>query len=998
MTVDKTEVVGSEVFIYTVKLAFEGLSGTFVDGMASMYFPDVVVYGLPPLSSSLTKITPVPETSGTTVEFTFENAPVETTMEFSISGYFGSGRRDKEAYIATIYLYQEGEEIDLANAEVVYLTLVGDWYLSKYFYDVDAPKVGESFPCRIELRNKGDAGATLTDVLISDPLPSGLVADTSVTATGMDTSENFPDTSQDGLTGTWANSALYFPLKEYSGEVYTVEFSVMIDERVAEGTTIENVASYTVASVDAGTASASITTYIDKASVALVSSGSGFATVGGTVQYFVEQENTGTVALTDYVLAVDVGSDMGVTEIALYSSNNTEYSFSLQTVTGTTVDLGTYTGDSGVLSLGDYSKEQVSTVYYKASTVEAWGSSESLVLTATVLETATEGSTQEFTANVTAESALYAVAEESSVETVLSGASVLQVEKRIVSPEDTYFALDEIWLTLKLFTYGGQVVEPVFADLLSESLVYVSGQAYFVYYDALTKRYLDSRWDEMPYTEAVETVIADYQGAQTLLRFSFPEFTIPYGDTFEVYFPVLVKIGGSSFENYGYLGNLAGNYAVWGNEAVDTLDLIGDGDVTKTIAISEGVSGVVLYNNEFKIGKSVMGDMDSGYSSAGVASEGGTVRYLLEVTNNQDAVLSNIELVDILPYVGDTGVIVTGTSRDSAFAVYLAEAVTAQVVHLLTGDSREVTLDIAYSTSTDPIRYGSDGTEIGSGLWTATVPEDLGSIASVKVLMSEELSSYEVLQVTLVCTVPVGVGSGEMAYNSFAMVADLLREGESSTLLPTETSKVSVTVEGSELASVGGFVWLDSNEDGIYDDDETGYNGVTVELYDSEGAVVATTVTADDVSGTGGYYLFGDLPAGKYQLAFLTTTGMTLTTQNLEATLGSKPDPSTGLTEYFALTTGENLRDMDAGVIVDAEGLLQQAINDLITSVALEEAGIRGILDAEGAKIQKAVALDMTTEDMLLVNASVSEMVDTITELELVLLEKLKLVTGDTGT
>lgn len=994
MTVDKTEVAGSEVFVYTVKLAFEGLSGEFVQGTAEVFFPDTVVYSFPPLSSSLTAITPIAEKGGTRIVFQFENAPVETTMEFSMSGYFGPGRRSGESYTSSITLYQEGSESSTATAETVTLTLVGDWYLAKYFSEVLNPKVGESFPCHIELRNKGDAGATLSDILISDPLPSGLVADTSVIPTGMDVSDNFPDTSQDGLTGTWANSALYFPLSEYSGEVYRIDFQVQIDSRVAAGTTIDNVASYTVASVDAGISTASITTYIDKAEVDLLTEGSYNATVGGAVQYEVSQKNTGTVALTDYVLYVDATSEIALREIAFYSYNDSKYSLSLLTISGTEVEIGSYSGNSGVIALSDYSSEQVQGIYYKTSVMEAENSTERMMLSGTVLDTAEEGSTLNFTSTVKADSSLYAVAEESQVATLLTGESVLQVEKYFVQTQDAYYALDEIWVLMKVYTYGGQVVEPVFADLLPESLGYLTGQAYFVYYDALTETYLDSRSDEMPFSEPVETVLENYVGEQTLLRFTFEGYTMPYGDSLEVYFPVIVKIGASSFENFGYLGNLTGAYSVWGDSTVDTLDLIGDGDLTKTIAMTAGVSAVVLYNNEFKIDKSVMGDLDSGYSSEGMSTEGGTVKYLLEVMNNQDAVLSNLVVVDILPYVGDTGVIVTGTERGSEFSVYLAEEVTGEVLHLLTGERRTVDLEILYSTSTDPVRMGSDGSEIGVGDWTAVVPEDLGSIVSVKVTMAEELNSYEVLQLTLVCTVPVGTTSGELAYNSFSMGADLLREEVSSSLLPTESSKVSVEVVSTKLASVGGFVWLDSNEDGVYDQEESGYNGVTVELYDGKGNLLGTTVTASDTAGAAGYYLFGDLGAGTYQLKFVPSVGVTLTVQNLEADLGSKPDSETGLTEYFDLLTGEALTDMDAGVIVDEEGLREQAISDLITSIALEEAGIRGILDAEGAKIQQAVALDLTQEEMLAVNASVTAMVEAITELELVLVEKLKLVTG----
>jgi YD repeat-containing protein len=44
-------------------------------------------------------------------------------------------------------------------------------------------------------------------------------------------------------------------------------------------------------------------------------------------------------------------------------------------------------------------------------------------------------------------------------------------------------------------------------------------------------------------------------------------------------------------------------------------------------------------------------------------------------------------------------------------------------------------------------------------------------------------------------------------------------------------------------ASLGNYVWYDTNGDGIQDATETGVDGVTVTLYDGNGNVVATTTT-----------------------------------------------------------------------------------------------------------------------------------------------------------
>ena len=67
-----------------------------------------------------------------------------------------------------------------------------------------------------------------------------------------------------------------------------------------------------------------------------------------------------------------------------------------------------------------------------------------------------------------------------------------------------------------------------------------------------------------------------------------------------------------------------------------------------------------------------------------------------------------------------------------------------------------------------------------------------------------------------------------------------------------------------------------------------------------------------------------------------------------------------------------------------------QAISDIIESVALEQTGLSHILNAEGEKIQ-AVVKTGTVDQMMAVNASVQNMVNSISRLELILQSKLEM-------
>lgn len=68
----------------------------------------------------------------------------------------------------------------------------------------------------------------------------------------------------------------------------------------------------------------------------------------------------------------------------------------------------------------------------------------------------------------------------------------------------------------------------------------------------------------------------------------------------------------------------------------------------------------------------------------------------------------------------------------------------------------------------------------------------------------------------------------------------------------------------------------------------------------------------------------------------------------------------------------------------------EQSICRLIESIALEEAGLAHILNAEGEKLQKAVKLACSINDLLKVNQSIIRTINSVTQLEQALLAKLQ--------
>ena len=118
-----------------------------------------------------------------------------------------------------------------------------------------------------------------------------------------------------------------------------------------------------------------------------------------------------------------------------------------------------------------------------------------------------------------------------------------------------------------------------------------------------------------------------------------------------------------------------------------------------------------------------------------------------------------------------------------------------------------------------------------------------------------------------------------------------------------------------KYATIGDFVWNDSDGNGLQDTGELGIDGVTVQLYDSTNALVDTTT-----SGGGGKYLFDHLLPGDYHIKVALPTDYIFTQQNVGADIivDSDTDRFDGTTAVTHLTSGEDDRTWDAGILLQA--------------------------------------------------------------------------------
>ncbi|MFK4761678.1 SdrD B-like domain-containing protein [Microbacterium sp. ZW T5_45] len=143
---------------------------------------------------------------------------------------------------------------------------------------------------------------------------------------------------------------------------------------------------------------------------------------------------------------------------------------------------------------------------------------------------------------------------------------------------------------------------------------------------------------------------------------------------------------------------------------------------------------------------------------------------------------------------------------------------------------------------------------------------------------------------------------------------------------PGEADDPTIDAGYSEiLVSVGDYVWIDADRDGVQDPDEKPISGVEVKLYDADGVLVGTTTTDDT-----GFYVFTDLkPSTEYTIEFPTKVvingvefPLTITGAGTDAT-GSDADQTTGRVTFTTPATGNNsalpgevdLPTIDAGFV-----------------------------------------------------------------------------------
>ena len=429
----------------------------------------------------------------------------------------------------------------------------------------------------------------------------------------------------------------------------------------------------------------------------------------------------------------------------------------------------------------------------------------------------------------------------------------------------------------------------------------------------------DDQGTGLPAPQVFEQIPNFAGSGRTLLRWHWNAGSGNLGVNQQVWINVSTTIrNGATFGSLSNTFDLTSNnpglmQRCSGSSQADAQDLDNDGSTVDTLCTSTGTITVApiaqLISN-----KQVKAVCDPGFTSTSAGTLiGGDLFYRLHVQNVGTVPMQNFVLIDILPFVGDTGVRDT-TPRGSQWTPLLAAPI-----------SPPAGTTLYYSTSGNPCRgeVGGPTTSCDPPNWTTVPPDPITSVRSFKVEFgSRVVGAFDIVEFTFHLTAPGNIPAGTMAFNSFAYQADRA-DGLGS--LAAEPQKVGVTTGTCTAASLGDFVWADVNKDGVQNDGPTGLNNVYVRLFTpgadgvpgtADDLPLASSVTGNGPGGAPGWYDFPGLAPGSYYVCVTPPATFVFTTPHVGAgNLDSDANPATGCSQVVTLAAGQNNPDIDFGLV-----------------------------------------------------------------------------------
>jgi len=310
-------------------------------------------------------------------------------------------------------------------------------------------------------------------------------------------------------------------------------------------------------------------------------------------------------------------------------------------------------------------------------------------------------------------------------------------------------------------------------------------------------------------------------------------------------------------------------------------------------------------------------------------TSGQDIDYVIDLRNGKPGELQDLDVIDILPFVGD------GADGAIKFNAINLKRVLATDYH---GTSEFVSMNVLQSqdstslcdvTAGGGVRYFYTNVSPTSINMAPTVGQE-NIIGGTQSIWQEGTASTTPLSMQKSDVTAIRIVGPSLARDAICQLKIKTRinnnlsndlytnsAGASATgiTLPVLSNSVSEIIVGSSISNK---VWVDANADGMQDISEAGLAGVTVRLLDEDGNAVNNPVTGLPYivqTDTSGEYIFDGLKHGNYIIKFdLPVTYFASIQDNGEDDTIDSDINFTGQTGLINLGVDEDITNVDAGV------------------------------------------------------------------------------------
>ena len=932
--VDKTKGNYEDVFIYTLNAGFSGISGNIESAEIRMFIPDYLSIFYGDIEDHVEEIREEDVEGGRNIIFDFgaiEDLGVAVRLGFGVT--FIPDTPSGTLFGLKTEMYINGvKEVEYLDEEIE-LEIITRYEISR---EVVLPTInpapgGEVF-YKVTLENFEDLGGEIENIKIICEGTDEIQIDPTFEVIGNDVSEKFEDKRYDNTLGTFVGNTVEFELPAYKGQKYEFIYKAVIEENLEIGTEIVTLANWTIDEVaqeqDVHTvtlgelvSSAVIPVYgpdytlqdeyigyefnIKNTGNQALETVEILETLPQEIEYY--EFKTGTFHFEDIKIDIDVEYEIEYTTI-LGNGGTFE---SLRTNQNSKIDLQFLLDAGDNLATLKWILPQISVGMGNKIAPKIDG-----IVKSDVIDNTTIVNELELT---------YVLDEE--IETIPNSKSTLVQNTCVLNTSFSQTLADRpinpgttIRYSIGATCRESRLVDPIIAFMLPKELEYVGNRKI-----EYTDYFPNSEEPILPEAVIISNI---NENGDSVVKFVFEDatgFNFRQKSSFNISFDTRVKFGAKgSFETFMILNTIPAIEVIPEESEIyrDTNNIADNPLVSPIYAKSRTNENQILFFVSTKSNKQIKGNLDIEFTEEpeiANATSGGRVEYKINVTNISNVELEQLEIVDILPYIGDTGVIITDVERLSDYPVYTITEVTAKIIRV-DGTEETVGFEIYYSDSYDPIRFGPKFNKIGTDdNWTLIVPDELTNIKSFKVIVNETvLNPNDKLEIDVIAVAPVSTPVDSIAWNSFAadvVYTDL--EGKQTHLLAIEPEKVGLQIQETptDKGVINGYVWFDKSKNGIPDEDEEGINDIGIVLIDENDKIVDFTFTTPDFNENKGYYSFSNLEFGTYDLRFYILPKHVFTIQNFTVPEGSKVNPKNNMIQNIVLTNENRIFQGNGGLI-----------------------------------------------------------------------------------